>query len=80
MYYRILDAPPGYPHDCKYMVAAYETLEYSTCVGSVLGNDGRRFVRTIEEARELIPKPRVQLPFDRDAQFLELWESEILRL
>jgi hypothetical protein len=30
MIYRILAAPPGYPPECNYMVAAYQTLVYDS--------------------------------------------------
>ncbi len=75
MIYRILAAPPGYPPGCNYMVAAYETLEYDSCVGNVRRADGTRFTATLEEARDLLPIDARQLPFEPEHQFLELWEA-----
>jgi hypothetical protein len=75
MFYRILAAPPGYPPDQKYAVAAYETLEYSSSVGGIRKPDSTRLVATLEEARGLLPANARRLAFEPQDQFLELWKS-----
>jgi hypothetical protein len=77
VYYRILSAPPGYPPNQKYMVAAYRTLEYASCLGGVANKEGSRFAETLEEARKMMPAKARRLPFETDGQFLELWESAV---
>jgi hypothetical protein len=76
MIYRILAAPPGYLPECNDMVAAYQTLEYDSCVGNVRRADGSRFTATLEEARGLLPADARRLSFEPEHQFLELWESD----
>jgi hypothetical protein len=76
MIYRILAAPPGYPPLHNYMVAAYATLEYGSCLGNVRKADGTLFAVTLEEARSLLPADAKRLPFEPKYQFLELWESD----
>ena len=75
MFYRIMAAPPGCPPRSNYMVASYSTLAYESCCGGVKNVDGSRFFATLEEARKAIPGDARQLPFQREDQFLELWES-----
>lgn len=75
MIYRILAAPPGYPPECNYMVAVYETLEYDSCVGNVRRADSTLFTATLEEAKGLLPTDARRLPFKPEHQFLELWEA-----
>jgi hypothetical protein len=75
MIYRILAAPPGYPPDRNFMVAAYETLEYDSSVAYIRKEDGTIFAATLEEARSLLPADARRLPFEPECQFLELWES-----
>jgi len=76
VFYRILAAPPGYGPDEKYMVAAYETLEYTSCVGNVKKADSSRFAATLEEARTMLPGSARHLPSEPDHQFLELWACD----
>jgi len=73
MIYRILNAPPGYPDDQKYMVVAYENLDYDS---RVLNDEGTRFVATLDEARRMIPKDTDRLPFEPLNQFLELYSYD----
>jgi hypothetical protein len=73
--YRILAAPPGYPPEDRYMVAAYKTREYDSCLGNVRRADGTFFAATLEGARGLLPADARRLPFEPEDQFLELWES-----
>lgn len=75
MLYRIIEAPPGYPPDQNYMVAMYRTLDYDTLCGRVRNAGGSQFFETVEAARKAIPANARRLPFDRDHQFLELWEA-----
>jgi len=76
MIYRILAAPPGYPPGCDYMVAAYRTLEYGSCLGNVRTADGSLFTATLEEARGLLPADARRLLSEPEHQFLELWEAD----
>ncbi len=73
MIYRILNAPPGYPDDQKYLVVAYENLNYDSRVMNV---EGRRFVASLDEARQMIPKDANRLPFEPINQFLELYSYD----
>ena len=75
MFYRILLAPPGYADDQKYMVGKYSTIEFGSCGGNVLNDNGSRFFATLDEARKAIPKKTTQLPFDPERQFVELWQT-----
>jgi hypothetical protein len=75
MFYRILRAPPGYPPDQQYLVAAYETLDYASSKFWLTKDDGSKFTATLEEARRLIPSGARHLPSQPDHQFLELWEE-----
>ena len=77
MFYRILFAPPGYPPDHRFMVGEYRDLEWGSFLGSVAVTSptGSKFFETLDDARAAIPQPARQLPFERDAQFIELWES-----
>jgi hypothetical protein len=75
MTYRILLAPPGYGPDQRYLVAAYRSLEYSSCQESLRTQNGSLFAATLEEARSIIPQDAERLPFVRDHQFIELWET-----
>lgn len=72
---RDLPHPPGYPPHQKYMVVAYQTLEYDASVGNVRRADGTRFTATEKEARNLLPADARQLPFEPEYQFLELWKA-----
>jgi hypothetical protein len=72
---RILLAPPGCLPDRKYVVAAYNTLEYDSCVCNVRRADGTLFTGTLEEARGLLPADARRLRFEPEHQFLELWEA-----
>ena len=69
MFYRILEAPPGYPPEQGYLLVKYRALNYESV------REPPRFFATIEDARAAIPNVHKQLPFDRDAQFIELWET-----
>jgi hypothetical protein len=75
MFYRILQAPPGYPPDQQYLVAAYETTDYASSKYWLTKDDGSKFMATLEEARRLIPSHAKRLPSQPDHQFLELWEE-----
>jgi hypothetical protein len=75
MFYRILKAPPGYPADQQYLVAAYGTLAYSSSKYFLTKDDGSKFTASLEEARRLIPSGARSLPSQPDHQFLELWED-----
>jgi hypothetical protein len=74
MFYRIMTSPPGSGPDEKYMVGVYETLKYSSCVGSLRNKDGGNIAATLEEARKMLPANAQQLPFTAKDPFLELWE------
>ena len=69
MYYRIVQAPPGFPPSEQFFVVAYETLAYES---SVKGSTRR--CATLEDARHALPSKAVRLPFEPDHQMLELWE------
>lgn len=71
LFYRILNAPPGYPE--RYWVSAYTSLDFKSSV-----KERPRTAVTIDEARSLIPKGARQLPFEPQNQFLELWETDDL--
>ena len=43
MFYRIVKAPPGYAPDEQFMVASYESLDFSSTTGNVTARDGSRF-------------------------------------
>lgn len=75
MFFRIIAAPPGYAADERYMVAAYESLEFDSCQSTLLSPSGSKFAATIEEARKMIPGSARPLRFEPDCQFLELWEG-----
>lgn len=75
MFYRIMSAAPGYPPEEPYWIAKYATLEYTSCLGSVLNSQGTRGFHTLHDARSALPNGAVQLPFQRDHQFIELWET-----
>jgi hypothetical protein len=72
MFYRIMLPPPGYR---GFMVAEYRTLEYQSLIRSLFHVDGSRFFPTIEEAMGSLPPSTIELPFDRYAQFLRLFEA-----
>jgi hypothetical protein len=76
MFFRIIKAPPGYPPDQKYLVAAYETKDARSKRYDVMKTDGSLFAATIEEARQMIPNNSMPLSFEPDGQFLELWGVE----
>lgn len=71
MYYRIALPPPGYH---GFMVAEYRTLEYQSYVRALLNTGGSRFFSTIEEAVGALPPATSELPFERYAQFIKLFE------
>ena len=75
MFFRILHAPPGYPHEKQYLVAIYRTLDYDSSESWVTNDAGSKFFSTIEEARRVIPSNARQLPFEPEDQFVELWEA-----
>jgi hypothetical protein len=75
VFYRILKAPPGYGPDQNYLVAIYETLDYDSMKRSITKQDGSKFAATREEARNMIPRSAIRLPFEPEYQFLELWEG-----
>jgi hypothetical protein len=75
MFYRILFAPPGYPHNHRFLVAKYRTLEFGSSFGNATSSTGSKFFENVEEARDAIPQPARQLPFEPHAQFIELWET-----
>jgi hypothetical protein len=70
MFYRILNAPPGYSPEERYMLVRYRTLDFD----SSIHGDPSSFFASLEEARAAIPGPARQLPFQQVHQFLELWE------
>ncbi len=70
MFYRILNAPPGYPDEQRYWLVEYRSLEFES---SVKGQPIRWFT-TIEQARMAIPGHARQLPWQQIHQFVELWE------
>lgn len=72
MMYRILNSPPGYPDDRKYMVVAYENLDLDSRVS---GEVTDTFAATLDEARRLIPKDSRRLEFEPSNQFLELYSQ-----
>lgn len=71
LFYRILNAPHGYPEEQRYVVSAYRSLEFNSSI-----EKNYRFAATITEARSLIPQGALQLPFEPQYQFLELWETD----
>jgi hypothetical protein len=75
MYYRIVTAPPGYGPNEKYMVCVYDALELQSMKCSLENSDGRPFFATLEEARSMLPSTARQMPFEKDHQFLELWQD-----
>jgi len=72
MFYRISKAPPGYPAEQQYLVAAYETLAYDSSKFWVTRDDGSKFTATLEEARRLIPSGARRLPSQPHHQFLDI--------
>lgn len=76
MFFRVLIAPPGYMSPIGYMVGEYQTAAFESFVRNLVSATGAKVFSSIEEARKLIPKNAVRLPYDRDAQFLELWSTE----
>lgn len=72
MFYRVLLPPPGYR---GFMVAEYRTLEYQSCTRSLFHTDGSRCFPTIEEALGALPSITVELPFERYAQFIRLFQA-----
>jgi hypothetical protein len=75
MYYRIIEAPPGYGPDENYMVAAYDTADASSLKYTVRKTDGSIFfASTLEEARKMLPPDAKRVPFEPYYQSLELWE------
>jgi hypothetical protein len=75
MIYRILTAPPGYPAEARFWVCSYGNLDFDSGVCILTREDGEKFAATLEEARRMIPKGAVRLPFEPKAQFIELWEA-----
>jgi hypothetical protein len=76
LFFRIIEAPPGYAPDQKYLVAAYETKDPSSRRYNVKKADGTLFAATLEEARRMMPDNATPLSFEPDSQLLELWEAE----
>ena len=75
VFYRILEAPPGYAPCQKYLVAAYETTAYSSLKFRVKNADGSQFASTLKEARKMIPSSAKLCPFVREDWFIEFWEA-----
>ncbi len=75
MYYRIMTSPPGYPPKDKYMVGVYPELDISSKISNLENTDGKPFFATLEEARSMLPKTARRMPFEKQYQFLELWED-----
>ncbi len=69
-----MTAPPGSGAEEKFMVGVYETLKYSSCLGSLRNKDGSGTAATLEEARQMLPAKARRLAFVAEDQFLELWE------
>jgi hypothetical protein len=76
VFYRIMTAPPGYGPEEKFMVGIYETLKYSSCLGSLRNKDGSGFAATLEDARQMLPAGARRLPFVAEDHLLELWEAD----
>lgn len=76
MFYRILNAPPGYEAFGRFMVVKYRTLEYLSHCGDATGPGSSKFFATLHDARQVLPTGARQLYFQRTAQFLELWEVD----
>ena len=74
MFYRIIESPPGYRPDEKYMVAKYPTLAIGSSQ-AIFSDTGSRFFPTIENARGALPPNAKQLPFESEPPFVELWEA-----
>jgi hypothetical protein len=75
MIYRILKAPPGYSAEQKYLVAAYETLDFDSPSHYLTNKDGGKFAASLDEARCMVPSSAKSLPFEPVNQFVELWEG-----
>lgn len=76
MFYRIVDAPPGYGPLEKYMVCAYATLEFSSKIGNVKNPDGTVFFATLGDARIMVPTCARQIQTAADELTEELWECK----
>jgi hypothetical protein len=75
MIYRILYAPPYFLPDHRFMVARYRTAEFGTCLGNVTDPGGSKYFLTVDDARRALPPESRQIPYEREHQFLELWEA-----
>ncbi len=75
MFYRILKSPPGYASEEQYMVCAYKSFDYDSFEVSMTNDKGSIFASTLDDARRMIPSHACRLPFEPQAQFLELWEE-----
>lgn len=75
MFFRIIAAPPGYAPEERYMVAAYDSLDFNSLKYTLSTTSGSKFAATLEEARRMIPGSARRLSLERDCQFLELWEG-----
>lgn len=75
MFFRIIAAPPGYPPHERYMVAAYDSLEFGSLRYSLSTARGGKFAATLDEARSMIPIAARRVFVEPEDQFLELWES-----
>jgi len=70
MFFRILKAPPGFPPEEQYRLVEYENSDLDSHIGR-----WRPFA-SLEEARGMIPKDAVRLPFEPMNQFLELYSQD----
>ncbi len=59
-----------------FLVASYRSLDFDSSEDFFRTEDGSRFLATIEEARSIIPKEAVRLPFIQHYQFIELWKLD----
>jgi len=75
MYYYIMTSPPGYPANENFMVGAYRSKEFDSCIGHFVGKKDRPLFGTLEDARHTIPGDPQRLDFEPKDQFIELWES-----
>lgn len=77
MLYRIVNSPPGYRPDERYMVCAYETLDLATKICNVRKVGGTVFAASLKDARTLIPFGAERLQYVADELTIELWEISV---
>ena len=75
MLYRIVNVPPGYGPDEKYMVCAYRNTDLESKVCNLRNSEGSVFAATPEEARKMIPDGAICLTYLADELTIELWQA-----